>query len=87
MVLFGNFHGKFESGGPVTRRAWARFDLQTGLTLIEMIRTQVGSQFDSEVVDASLRVIDSRGGIENLVMLEKDFSFLTRLRCKEGWEL
>jgi len=44
------------------------------LEVIEMIRRQAGTQFDPDVVDAFLRAIESRGGIDQLVMLKSDHS-------------
>jgi len=53
--------------------------------VVEMIQTQAGSQFDPEVVAAFLRVIDSRGGLEQLVLLKKDFLIFAQHDTKMDW--
>jgi putative nucleotidyltransferase with HDIG domain len=53
--------------------------------VVEVIRTNVGSHFDPEVVSAFLRVIDSRGGIESPVMLKRDFSFIAQYDTERDW--
>jgi putative nucleotidyltransferase with HDIG domain len=53
--------------------------------VVSMICEQAGRQFDPEVVSAFLRVIESRGGIEHLVMLKKDFSFFKRNAAGSQW--
>jgi putative nucleotidyltransferase with HDIG domain len=53
--------------------------------VVEMIREQEGSEFDPVVVSAFLKVIDSRGGIEHLVMLKKDFSVFSAYDTKRDW--
>jgi putative nucleotidyltransferase with HDIG domain len=52
--------------------------------VVEMIRSQAGTQFDPEVVAAFLQVIESRGGIEHLAMLKRDFSFFDRSVVGQG---
>jgi putative nucleotidyltransferase with HDIG domain len=44
--------------------------------VLAMICEQSGSQFDPGVVEAFLKVIDKRGGIENLGVLKMDVSFI-----------
>jgi HD-GYP domain-containing protein (c-di-GMP phosphodiesterase class II) len=53
--------------------------------VVEMIREQAGTMFDPEVVDAFLRVIETRGGIENLEILKRDFSFFRHPAVEHGW--
>jgi len=53
--------------------------------VVEMIQTQAGSQFDPEVVAAFLGVIDSRGGLEQLVLLKKDFLIFAEHDTKRDW--
>ncbi|MCU0304560.1 MAG: HD domain-containing protein [Thermoanaerobaculales bacterium] len=54
------------------------------MEVVGMIREQAGSEFDPKVVDAFLRVIDARGGIENLEILKQDFSFFRRPAAEHG---
>jgi HD-GYP domain-containing protein (c-di-GMP phosphodiesterase class II) len=53
--------------------------------VVEMIRRQAGREFDPEVVDAFIEVIDARGGIEHLAMLRRDFSFFDRPGNAATW--
>jgi len=39
MVMIGKLHGEIEFDGFVTRQAWARSGLQTGITVIELLIT------------------------------------------------
>mgnify|MGYP001815183945 CR=1 FL=1 len=53
--------------------------------VVNMIREQSGSQFDPDVVEALMTVIDSAGGSENKVMLRRDVSlFYPAGRGKQG---
>lgn len=45
--------------------------------VVEMIRKQSGSQFDPDVVSAFLTVIDDSGGVEDLAMLKRNYSFFS----------
>jgi len=53
--------------------------------VVEMIRRRAGNQFDPKVVSAFLSVVDSQGGIENLIMLKKDFSFIAQHDTERDW--
>jgi hypothetical protein len=50
-----------------------------------MIREQAGTEFDPTVVEAFLHVIETRGGIEGLAILKRDFSFFPRQIIDAGW--
>ena len=53
--------------------------------VVNMIREQSGSQFDPDVVEALMTVIDSAGGSENKVILRRDVSFFYPVgRGKQG---
>jgi len=56
--------------------------------VVEMIREQSGSQFDPDVVEAFINVIESSGGFENMEIMKRDLSFFTRQgkTTKRAWD-
>lgn len=56
------------------------------LEVVKMIQSEAGSQFDPDVVGAFMRLIDARGGLDQLVALNQDFSFFPGQGSEEEWE-
>lgn len=55
------------------------------LEVVDMIREQSGTQFDPDVVNAFLQVIDAHGGIENLAVLKRGFTFIRSNDGERDW--